>query len=439
MTAAKDRYVAEFAGVQGALPGHGLPWLDRIRGDALARFADLGFPGPRDEDWKYTRTTAIERQPFALSGNAQVNGTRIDDLEYEVPYRLVFIDGRYAPALSRIDALPAGAVIDSLAHALKQHGEIINAHLGRQVRADGHTFAALNLAYFTDGAFIFLPPQATLEGPIQLLFVASGAGHTVSHPRNLVIAGDRSAAVVIETHAGPDEAVYWANPVTEIVAEREASIQHYKLLRDGAKALHIGGTHVRQAHGSRFQSHSFALGAALARNDLEVALDAPGAECELNGLYLAQGRQHVDNHTRIDHIQPRGTSREFYKGILDGHGRGVFNGRVIVHPNAQKTDAQQSNRNLLLSDDAEIDTKPQLEIYADDVKCSHGATVGQLDRDALYYLRSRGIDEATARSVLTYAFASEIIERLRFAPVRQQLERTLVARLPNSQRIKEFV
>lgn len=439
MSAGKDHYVHDFEGIKDTLPGRNLPWLNAMRRAALARFADLGFPGPRDEDWKYTRTTAIERQPFALSGNAQVDTARLSDIAFEVPHCLVFVDGRFAPQLSRLDPLPSGVIVDSLAHALPEYGDVIEAHLGRQVRSDGHPFAALNLAYFTDGAYVHLAPHAALEAPIQLVFIATGAGHTVAHPRNLIVAGDHSSAVIIETYAGPDAGVYWENPITEVVAGHNASIRHYKLVREGAKAFHVGGTHVRQGQASRFDSHSLTLNAALARNDLEIVLNAPGAECNLDGLYLVQGRQHVDNHTRIDHATPHGTSREFYKGILDGHGRAVFNGRVIVHPGAQKTDAQQSNKNLLLSDDAEIDTKPQLEIYADDVKCTHGATVGQLDRDALFYLRSRGIDEDTARSVLTYAFASEIITRLRFAPLRQQLERGLAQRLPDSQRIKEFV
>jgi Fe-S cluster assembly protein SufD len=283
---------------------------------------------------------------------------------------------------------------------------------------------------FTDGAYIHLGRGARLAKPIHLLYVTTGAGGPLlSQPRNLVVAEEDSQAILIENYVAVGEAAYFTNALTEVVVGPHAMIEHYRLQEEGTKAYHIGGLHAHLDRDGRFTAHGIDLGGRLVRNDLRSVLDAEGAECHLNGLYVIGGRQHVDNHTHIDHAKPRGTSREFYKGVLDGRSRAVFHGRVVVHPDAQHTDAQQVNNNLLLSRDAEADTKPQLEIYADDVKCAHGATVGQLDPDALFYLRSRAVDEAAARDLLTYAFARDVLSRLRLEPVRSQLERNLAAKL----------
>jgi len=266
------------------------------------------------------------------------------------------------------------------------------------------------------------------------VFITTAAldGHAV-HPRILVRAGDNSRATLVERYIALDDAVYFTNAVAEIQLGNNAALDYYRVQEECAKAFHIGGVHVHQGRDSRFFAHGVSLGNALLRNDIDVRLAAGGAHCELIGIYLAAGRQHVDIHTRIDHLQPHGTSNEFYKGIIDGRGRSVFNGKVIVHPDAQKTDARQVNNNLLLSADAEVDTKPQLEIYADDVQCSHGATVGQLDADALFFLRSRGVDEAAARHLLTHAFAAEIIERVEVPALRAYLDRAIMTRLPSNE------
>jgi Fe-S cluster assembly protein SufD len=264
--------------------------------------------------------------------------------------------------------------------------------------------------------------------PVHLLFIASAAAPSVAQPRNLIVAGEDSRVTLIESYVTLNEGEYFTNAVTEIVAGKNAVVEHYKLERESEQAYHVAGIHVRQERDSRYTSHNVAAGGRLVRNDIRVALDGEGAECTLNGLTLARGRQHVDNHTRIDHFKPRGTSHEWYKGVFDGNSRGVFSGLVRVHPDAQKTDAQLTNNNLLLSDGAEADSRPQLEIYADDVKCAHGSTVGQLDPDALFYLRSRAVDEALARNMLIYGFASDILTRMNLAPVRAQLEDQLSQR-----------
>jgi Fe-S cluster assembly protein SufD len=288
-----------------------------------------------------------------------------------------------------------------------------------------------------DGLYLHLPRGTSIAEPIHALFIST-ANDAVAHPRNVIIGEEGTEATVVEHYAGLNDASYLTNAVTQIFAAGNAAITHYKLQQETSRALHFAGIHAAQSRASRLESHSIALGALLARNDITTAFDAEGCEATLNGLYLVGGRQHVDHHTRIDHAQPHGTSREYYKGILDGASRGVFNGKVIVHPGAQRTDAHLANHNLLLSKAAEIDTKPQLEIDADDVKCTHGATVGQLDDAQMFYLRSRGVDEAMARSLLTFAFAHDVIGRIRIASLRTRLEQVLFARLPQGERIREL-
>jgi Fe-S cluster assembly protein SufD len=277
-----------------------------------------------------------------------------------------------------------------------------------------------------------------LHEPIHLLFVSTAHGKpTLSQPRNLIVLGVGSQATVIETWAGLSDEVYFTNAVTEVVLGDNARLDHYKLQGEAAGAFHIALTQVQQGRDSRFNSHSVALGAALARNDLRALFASQGSECTLNGLYMATGKQHLDNRTLIDHQSPRCTSRELYKGVLDGQSRGVFSGRVLVRHDAQKTDASQTNKNLLLSDEAVVDTKPQLEIFADDVKCAHGAAVGQLDEDALFYLRSRGIDQEAAKGLLTYAFASEMVNLIPLAPLRERVRELVASRLPAWEKLKE--
>lgn len=434
----RDHYAAELRRVEQTLPGRSVGWLRAARRRAFERFAAMGFPTARDEDWKYTRLTAIERRMFR---SAERNTGVVTPASLE-PYALgagaehllVFVNGYYAPELSRPGRLPGGVTVGSLAAALDRPPAALEPHLTRYAEGAGNAFAALNTAFTADGAYIFIPEGVAIEAPVHLLFVSTGGdGAVFTHPRNLVIAGPNSRIILIESYAGLSDG-YMTNALTEIVQGKGARVERYKLQQEGDKAVHISTLDVHQQHASELVSRCFSLGGGLARNYVNTLLDGEGAQCILDGLYLAAGRQHVDNHTLIDHAKPRATSREFYKGVLAGHARGVFNGRVVVHQDAQHTDAQQTNRNLLLSEDAEVDTKPQLEIYADDVKCSHGATVGQLDEDAVFYLRSRGMDEAGARSLLTYAFAADIIGRVTLAPVRARLEKLVGARLSQAQR-----
>lgn len=428
--------------MQSALPGQGLAWLDRSRACALDAFATSGFPTPRNEDWKYTRVTPIEKRSFTLPGR---NGADLQSADVEPFFfggldceQLVFVDGRYVDALSRRNVVESGVRITTLESAMNASSQLLESHLGHYADTDGRPFSALNTAFMTDGAVIHVKNRGAGRHPVHLLFVAT-AGDVVSHPRVLVVAEAASQTTVIESYVSLADGCYFTNALTEVVLMEEARVDHYKLQEESEKAFHVATLQVRQERDTHFASHSISFGGQLVRNDINVVLDAEGASCLLNGLFMARGRQHMDYHTRVDHAKPNGSSEEVYKGILDGRARGVFNGRVKVHPDAQKTDAHQSNKNLLLSRDAEVDTKPELENYADDVKCSHGATVGQLDEQSLYYLRSRGIGEAQARGLLTYGFARDILERVELAPLREKLTLGLLERMPNAEQIREMV
>jgi len=439
-----DHYLAEHKGIAADLPGRGVAWLERARESARDKFAELGFPGPRDEAWKYTRVTPIEKRAFKPMG-ALCIGFDEDDIERFLfgdlrCHRLVFVNGKYTPQLSRPGKLAEGIQVTSLAKALNDSPEALEPYLTRHADPGASGFAALNAAFMGDGAYIHLPRGAVVEDPIHLLFIATAQEETLfSHPRNLVVAGENSQATVIESYVSLGDSDYLTNAVSEVVLGQNATVAHYKLQQESVKAFHVATLQVHQERDSRFTSHSVSFGGQLTRNDINAVLDAEGAECALNGLFMADGRQHVDFHTTVEHAKPHGTSQEYYKGILDGRSRGVFNGRVHVHPHAQKTDAEQSNKNLLLSRHAEVDTKPELEIYADDVKCSHGATVGQLDPDMLFYLRARGLDEAAARGLLTYGFAQDIIDRMPIEQVRDRLEEILVTRVPDADRVRNIV
>jgi len=420
------------------------PWLAQLQANGRERFGALGFPSTRDEDWRYTDIGPILRAGLdpVLNPPAMANAAAL------APYtpagldahKLVFVNGRYAPHLGQPPAnLPAGAFVGSLADALAANLPGLDGAVGHIAGDPGHGFAALNTALLEDGLCILLPSGCSIELPVHAIFLTDeGASGSVCNPRSLVVAGENSRLVLVEHYAGAFDGPCLTNAVTEMRIGDGAHVEHYRLQEQGAQAFHVGGLYLDVGRDARCTTHGVDLGGRLVRNDLHARLTAPGAQCELNGLYVAAGRQHVDNFTRIDHLQPNGTSREFYKGVLDGRGRSVFHGRVVVHPDAQRTDAQQTNNNLLLSRDAEADTKPQLEIYADDVKCSHGATVGQLDPDALFYLRSRAIDLATARDLLTYAFANEVLDRMSLAPVRESLENRLAQGLLHGRRLDEL-
>ncbi len=426
-----DPYLAEFERVR---PG-GPAWLQDIRARALARFSELGFPTTREEEWRFTSVAPIAERPYRLAPDGASGVTAADlapVLFGDRVARLVFVNGRYAPGLSDVSGLPAGVEVADLGAALASRPEAVEPHLTR-LAGVGQAFTALNTAFFEGGALVAVPAGAVVEAPIHLLFVSAPSGtRTVSHPRVLIVAGENSQVRVVESYAGVGDGEYLTNAVTEIAAGANAVVDHYKVQREAARGCHVGSLHVALARSANVTSCSIALGAALARNDVVGVLQGEGAECTLNGLYLVDGSRLVDTHTTIDHAQPHCDSHEVYKGILSGHGRGVFNGKIIVRPDAQKTDAKQTNRALLLSDDAQINTKPQLEIFADDVKCTHGAAIGQLDDDAIFYLRSRGLDLDQARTILIQAFAGDILGRIRVEPLRERLEAEMLKQLPGA-------
>ena len=409
-------------------------WLSPLRKAGMARFAELGFPTLHDEDWRFTNVAPLARLPFKPVFAAADRGDGIG------PERLCFCQaGRAATCLrerhfnaglSSVRDLPAGVKIASLASALVSDTAFIEKHLNHCARMDDTAFAALNQAFFLDGGFIHVPAGKVIAEPIQLIFIST-AKHNgdTTHPRNLIIAEANSKATVIESYLSTGSAAYFTNAVTEIIAGDNAMLEHVKFQDEAADAFHIATIAGEFGRASNVNIHSFALGAKLSRNNIRTRLAGEGLECILNGLYLTRGEQLADHHMIVEHAQPHCASHEYFNGILDDKSKGVFHGRIYVHPIAQKTDAKQTNKNLLLSDDATADTKPQLEIYADDVKCTHGATVGQLNEESIFYLRSRGIPEKTARRMLIHAFAGEIIERVKCEPVREQLDKIVWDRL----------
>ncbi|HLG18822.1 MAG TPA: Fe-S cluster assembly protein SufD [Bdellovibrionota bacterium] len=428
MTMERDHYRAEFES-QAFAPGPA--WLKPIRRKAMDRFLDLGFPTTRDEEWKYTNVAPIARLPFryAANGSNQVTKDVLFHFTFgdAVPNQLVFINGRLSKQWSKLGNLPSGVQATSLSETWESERKVLEDHF--QDSAGTDAFYDLNTSFFEDAALVVLPKGTVLSEPIHLMFVsAPGQNETVSYPRIFLCLEEGSKATVIESYFGLDHQIYFTNSVTESFLENGAALDHYKIQRESETAYHVSSHRVRQERNSLFSSHSISLGAAITRNDITSVLAAEGADCTLNGLYMVSGKQLVDNHTTIDHAKPHGTSRELYKGILDEEARGVFNGKILVRKDAQKTNAQQTNRNLLLSEHALVDTKPQLEIHADDVKCAHGATIGQLDEEALYYLRARGVGLEAARNLLTYAFGNELVHDIPVAPVRVNLECLLASR-----------
>ncbi|MEF8792228.1 Fe-S cluster assembly protein SufD [Thiohalorhabdus sp.] len=424
------------------LPGASVAWVARRRQAAINRFAEQGMPAPRDEEWKYTSLRPIEKRAFALPepDAHEVSLTDIDPYVFDEPtaHRLVFVDGAYSERLSQASALPQGVTAHPLSQALDAGDEALSHHLGHYADPEGTPFVALNTALMSDGVYLHVPAGVTVATPIHVLFVASaGAEERVLSYRNVLVAGEGASATVLESYVGLAEGAYLTNTVTEAVAPEGARLAVYKLQEEATSGYHIAAFEAYQGGASEVYHHNMSLGARLARNDINDALDHEGAHVGLNGLYLGDGRQHVDNHTRIDHLQPRTTSQEYYKGILDGRSRGVFNGKVVVQPQAQETSSDQQNRNLLLSRNAEVDPKPELEIFADDVSCTHGATIGQLDEDALFFLQTRGMAYAEARSLLIFGFANEIIEGIPIEQVRYRLEDRLMRRLPHAEAMEE--
>jgi Fe-S cluster assembly protein SufD len=422
-------YRARFEQLMGerAIPG----WLRARRQEAMERAERRGFPGPHDEEWRFTSVAPIVRTRFEAAapitlGTAPGPVVTMDDAAAE----LVFVDGVFAPELSRTGA--AGVRVQNLAGILESTPAVVEPHLAR-VAGEDSVFADLNTALAADGAVVIVAERAVVERPIHLVFHSTaGAQPSMSHVRTLVVAGRGSQCSIVQTWTGPDASVYLTTSVTEVVLENDAQVDHYRLQQEGRAAFHVSSLHARQQRGSRFSDHALLLGGALSRNDATVRMEGEGAECSLDGLFLAGGRQHVDAHTVIDHAQPHCTSRELYNGVMDGQARGVFHGRILVRADAQKTSAHQANHNLLLSRESLVNSTPALEIHADDVKCKHGSTTGQIDPRSLFYLRSRGIGEEAARAMLVYAFAAEVISRVALPPVRRRLHGLLAHRLPGA-------
>ncbi|HEX4952744.1 MAG TPA: Fe-S cluster assembly protein SufD [Thermoanaerobaculia bacterium] len=416
-------------------------FLAELRRHAFDRFLELGFPTTRQEEWRFTNVSALARTSFTPpAAGPAVRAAEADRFGWPGGIRLIFVDGRFAPALSTLEGLPAGLRVASLAEVLAREPERLEGRLGAWASFAEHPFVALSTAFFTDGAYLETARGAVIEEPVQLIFLTTAAPEpSAVFPRLLVVAGEASQLTLVETYASLGEGVTFTCAVTEVAAGAAAVVDHYKRQMESVSAYHLATLQFHQERASNLFSHSISTGGALVRNDVNAVLDGEGAECTLNGLYVLRGTQFLDNHMRVDHAKAHCNSFELFKGVLDERSRAVFNGRIFVAKGAQKTDAKQSSRNLLLSREALVNANPQLEIFADDVKCTHGSTVGQLDEDAIFYLRSRGIGEEAARSLLTYAFAADIVERLKVEPLRREVEEFLFHRLPKGEIVRQAV
>ncbi len=438
VTEEKDLYQSSFSQFNQDRLGKEPTWLHEIRQAAFDRFVEMGFPTTRDEEWRFTSVAPLTKNLFKPASPKLLSRGTLQRFMFghRSEHLLVFVNGHFSRELSSLPPAPKGLQLDSIAAVLEGRPESLDSYLACHASYERHAFVALNTAFIEDGAFVCIPRDTVVQMPIHLLFVSTSSGTpSVSYPRNLIIAGSNSQARIVESYVGIDGEVYFTNAVTEIVAGENAVIDHYKVQRESVKAFHVATTQIQQSRSSNFSSLSITLGGSLVRNDVNTVLDGEGCESILNGLYMVSGDQLVDNHTQIDHAKAHCSSREFYKGILDERARGVFNGRIIVRPGAQKTDSKQTNKNLLLSEEALVNTNPQLEIYADDVKCTHGATIGQLSADALFYLRSRGIGLEAARSLLVHAFASDITSRIKIDTLRVALEQLLFSRFPQEEKV----
>jgi len=423
-----DTYLQSFTAFTRNAPGQDLAWLRKLREDAFARFCEVGFPTTHDEDWRFTSVSAIARTPFDLAKTgARVSESELDQWHVkDAAARLVFVDGWFRPELSYFAKLPGRVLVSGLGQAFSRHAEVLESHLGRYLDTKRDPFSGLNIAFTADGAFLHVGRGTTLDGPVHLLFVSTGADvPRMIHPHNLLVFDHESQATVIEEYVSLDGGAVFCNSATELVAGESAYVSHYMIEREQRQAFNVSTLRIQQERSANVASHSLLLGGGLVRNNVHPVLAGEGGECLINGLFVGNGRQHLDNYMHVEHAQPHCSSRQFYNGILDDYAHGVFHGRIVVHKDAQKTDAKQTNRNLLLSDDAQIDTKPQLEIYADDVKCTHGATIGQIEENALFYLRSRGIDEVSARRLLLLAFASECLDRMKPGPAHDHAEQLI--------------
>ena len=433
----ENSYQLAFRGLQERQQDERVAWLQRLRANAMEQFAELGFPSVKDEEWKYTNVAplaAIDFKPALL----QTTSESEFETEQLAPFRyvetaqseLVFLNGMLRKDLSSLSAIPEGVVALDLSEAIadERYREIVWKHLAQQADYVADGFTALNTALVSHGAFLYLPKNTVMKAPLHLLFISDGA-QTASFPRVLVVAGENSSATLIESFGSANDSRYFTNAVVEIVLRDGARLEHYKVQRESIEAFHVATTAADLGPNSSYDATTINFGAKLSRHDIHVTMDNEGAECWVDGLYLVTGAQHTDTHSVIDHRKPHCTSHQLYKGILDGKSRAVFNGKIFVRHDAQKTDAMQTNKNLLLSNEARVDTKPQLEILADDVKCAHGAAVGQIDEEELFYLKARGIHPDLARNLLTYGFAEEVIGKIKIESIRAQLDEAVLNRL----------
>jgi len=430
---ALDGFLQSFTSLEPTWSKNGQAWLQPIRRAAIARLKAIGFPTVHDEDWRFTNLSPFVTTAFQPAAAASVDAASLTPwaLDGCNCTRLVFVNGRFALGLSTLSALPAGVRAGSLAQTLTGDRAALESHLARHEDFQNEAFSALNTAFLTDGAFVSVPPGTVVETPIHVLYVTVPESAAIAtHPRTLVVTGEDSQVSVVEDFVSLGDGAHLSNAVTELVVGAGSVVGHYLIQRENRQAFHVSTLRGQQARGSSLTSHTVLLGGALTRRNIHPVLAGEGGECLINGLFMGNDRQHMDNYMKVEHASPRCESRQVYKGILDGQSHGVFHGRIIVHKDAQKTDAKQTNMNLLLSEDAQIDTKPQLEIYADDVKCTHGATVGQIDEEAIFYLRSRGLSDASARALLLCAFAGDMLQRMKIEPVRRHLERLVTQWVP---------
>ena len=428
----KNYYLNQFNEFEKSLNGEKSSDFHKIRKDAISKFAELTFPTQKDEEWKYTNISSLQKHnfsPAAAKANVSsdtINKFLFDKMEHSL---LVFVNGNYSLELSKLIDIPKGVVIGSLAEALKNNNPVVKKHLGKYAENENYFFTTLSSAFTKDGAFIYVPDGKVVGDPIHIIFITkSGSEKILTQPRNLFVAGKNSQVTIIEHYVSDEDCIYFTNSVTEIVADENAIVDHIKLQEESNNAFHIARMEVDQERSSNFSSHLISHGAEISRNDFNAKFNDEGSECMLNGLFMIGDEQLFDAHTMIDHAKPHCNSHEHYKGILQDRSKGVFNGKVMVRRDAQKTNAFQQNNTILLSDDAVMNTKPQLEIFADDVKCSHGATIGKLNDEAKFYLMSRGIGEDAATAILIHAFASDVITSIKIPALRDYLEEIITKR-----------
>src|SRR5215468_4633425 len=436
----KDNIFSAYKLLAQAREGRDPAWIAHLREKAGAAFESLDFPTTRDEEWKYTNVAPILKVPYRESFDPEMNGLKRVSARDVEPFTfaesrdslLVFVNGAFSRELSNLAALSNGCVVGNLAEIPSEYINVARDHLATYADYRDAAFTALNTASVGDGAFVYIPSGKAVDAPIHLLFISTAEEPVASHPRVLIVAGAGAVATVIESYVSLGEDVYFTNAVTEVVAREGAVINHYRLQKESERAFHVAMTRAYQERASNYASYAISLGARVARHDLDVALTGENIETTLDGLYVVTGEQHTDSHTTIDHQKPHSVSNQLYKGILDGRSHAVFNGKVFVRERALLTDTRQLNKNLLLSADAHVDTKPQLEIFADDVKCAHGATVGQLEDEELFYLSTRGIAPERARALLTYGFAEDVISRIKIKSARERLDRKILEKLHQS-------